>query len=55
MQLRYYQEESLAALLAYFQSKPIDSNPLLVLPTAAGKTIVFSHLIKQLRDRKSVV
>ena len=48
MQLRYYQEESLAALLAYFQSKPIDSNPLLVLPTAAGKTIVFSHLIKQL-------
>ena len=57
MQLRYYQEESLAALLDYFQTKPIDSNPLLVLPTAAGKTIVFSHLIKELNgnDRRFMI
>ena len=48
MQLRYYQEEALGSLLKYFQTKPIDHNPLLVLPTAAGKTIVFSHLIKEL-------
>ena len=32
-------------------TKPIDHNPLLVLPTAAGKTIVFSHLIKELSSR----
>jgi len=50
MELRYYQEESLNALLDYFRDRPFDHNPLLVLPTASGKTIVFSHLIKELSN-----
>ena len=48
MQLRYYQEEALGSLIKHFNTKPTDHNPLLVLPTAAGKTIVFSHIIKEL-------
>jgi len=47
MKLRDYQQKAIDAVLSYW-SKHLSKNPALVLPTGAGKTIVFSFLIKAL-------
>lgn len=48
MKLRYYQEEAIEAALHWFDTQA--THPLIVLPTGAGKTVVFANLIKQLFD-----
>ena len=50
MKLRYYQEEAIEAALHWFETQ--SSHPLIVLPTGAGKTVVFANLIKQLFERE---
>ena len=50
MKLRYYQEEAIDAALHWFKTQ--DTHPLIVLPTGAGKTVVFANLIKQLFERE---
>lgn len=47
MKLRYYQRNAIDALHHWFETRPIEDHALIVLPTAAGKTIVFSHFIKE--------
>ncbi len=47
MKLRYYQRNAIDALHDWFDSRPVGEHPLLSLPTAAGKTIIFSHFIKE--------
>lgn len=46
MKLRYYQRNAIDALHSWFDTKPEDP-ALIALPTAAGKTIIFSHFIKE--------
>lgn len=46
MKLRYYQRDAIDALHHWFDTKPEDP-ALIALPTAAGKTIIFSHFIKE--------
>lgn len=46
--LRPYQQEALDATFAYWREKP--GNPLIVLPTGAGKSLVIAQLIKTLTD-----
>lgn len=45
MNLRSYQQESIDALFAYFQAK--DGNPLLVMPTGSGKSVVLAFFLKK--------
>ncbi len=45
MKLRYYQRNAIDALHTWFDTRPEDPT-LIPLPTAAGKTIIFSHFIK---------
>jgi len=47
MELRFYQTEAVEVLLKFYLSKSTDSG-LCVLPTASGKTIIFSEFIRQL-------
>lgn len=49
MQLRSYQREAIDALYDYFQEN--DGNPLLVLPTAAGKSVIIGAFIRELMER----
>lgn len=49
IKLRDYQEEAIESLFDWWKEKPEDF-PLLVLPTGAGKTIVFTTLIKRLLE-----
>ncbi|MCP4477819.1 MAG: DEAD/DEAH box helicase [Planctomycetaceae bacterium] len=51
MKLRDYQEKAIAAILKFWE-RVVGQNPALVLPTGAGKTIVFSFLIKRLFEKK---
>ena len=46
MKLRYYQRNAIDALHSWFDTRPEDPT-LIALPTAAGKTIIFSHFIKE--------
>jgi len=46
LKLRYYQRNAIDALHSWFDAKPEDP-ALIALPTAAGKTIIFSHFIKE--------
>lgn len=46
MKLRYYQRNAIDALHSWFDTKP-EEPALIALPTAAGKTIIFSHFIKE--------
>lgn len=46
IQLRPYQRESLDALYAWFRVNPT-GNPLLILPTGAGKAILIAELIRE--------
>ena len=46
IQLRQYQRESLDALYAWFLANPT-GNPLLVLPTGAGKSLLIAALIRE--------
>lgn len=45
IKLRTYQQEALDSLIKAFKKK---KTSLLVLPTGAGKTVIFSHLVKEL-------
>ena len=47
MQLRYYQRDAIDSLHHWFETKPYNEHALISLPTAAGKTIIFSHFIKE--------
>jgi DNA repair protein RadD len=46
LKLRYYQRNAIDALHSWFDTKP-EEPALIALPTAAGKTIIFSHFIKE--------
>ena len=48
MELRNYQEKALAKAHCWFNQET--GYPLIVLPTGAGKTVVFASLIKQLYE-----
>ena len=47
MKLRPYQEDAVTSLINWFDSESIDRRPLLNLPTASGKTVIFSNVIKR--------
>ena len=47
MKLRYYQRDAIDSLHHWFKTKPTNEHALIALPTAAGKTIIFSHFIKE--------
>ena len=47
MKLRYYQRNAIDALHDWFATRPVEDHALIALPTAAGKTIIFSHFIKE--------
>jgi len=49
MQLRDYQRAAIDALYAYFGSN--SGHPLLVLPTAAGKSVIIGAFIRELMER----
>lgn len=51
--LRPYQSEALAAIRAAYAAGV--RRPLVVLPTGAGKTVVFAHLIRELPGRALVL
>lgn len=51
--LRPYQHEALAAIRAAYAAGV--RRPLVVLPTGAGKTVVFAHLIRDLPGRALVL
>ena len=44
MQLRWYQQEAIASIYAYFQSKV--GNPIVALPTGTGKSVVIGEFIR---------
>ena len=50
MKLRYYQRNAIDALHSWFDTRPEDPT-LIALPTAAGKTIIFSHFIKEVFNK----
>ena len=50
MKLRYYQRNAIDALHSWFDTKP-EEPALIALPTAAGKTIIFSHFIKEVFNK----
>ena len=52
MKLRYYQREAVDSLHNWFDTRPAENHALITLPTAAGKTIVFSHFIKETLEQK---
>ncbi|MBF0182231.1 MAG: DEAD/DEAH box helicase family protein, partial [Magnetococcales bacterium] len=45
LQLRPYQREAIDAIYAYFQEKT--GNPLIVIPTAGGKSLVMATFIQE--------
>lgn len=45
MKLRYYQQEAIDATRDFLRTKP-DQNPIIVLPTGAGKTPVIAEMCK---------
>jgi DNA repair protein RadD len=47
MDLRPYQEDAVTSLFDWFGSQSITDHPLLSLPTASGKTVIFSTFIKR--------
>jgi DNA repair protein RadD len=47
LKLRYYQRDAIDSLHHWFKTKPTSDHALIALPTAAGKTIIFSHFIKE--------
>ena len=49
MQLRYYQKEAIESFYDYVCNNP-GKNPLIVLPTAAGKSIVIAEIIKMVLE-----
>ena len=49
MELRNYQKKALQKALCWFEEET--GYPLIVLPTGAGKTVVFATLIKQLYEQ----
>ena len=51
--LRPYQEECVQRILAAYEHDR-HGEELLVLPTAAGKTVIFSQVIAQLADRYGI-
>ena len=54
IELRDYQSESIKRVLASYEKDPTGQE-LIVLPTAAGKTIVFSEIISRLGNRALVL
>lgn len=53
-ELRDYQSESIKRILASYEKDPTGQE-LIVLPTAAGKTIVFAEIIRRLGNRALVL
>ena len=55
-QLRYYQQEAVDAVFAFFEKSPVpNASPLIVLPTGAGKSLVIGALVKELATRGATV
>ena len=50
MQLRDYQKDSIDALYSYFQENAT-GHPILVLPTAAGKSVIAGEFIRGLMQQ----
>jgi len=50
LNLRYYQRNAIDALHKWFEAKP-EGPALISLPTASGKTIIFSHFIKEVFNK----
>ncbi|HPE62443.1 MAG TPA: DEAD/DEAH box helicase family protein, partial [Thiolinea sp.] len=50
MQLRDYQRASIDATYHWFQNNP-SGNPLLVLPTAAGKSVIAGKLMQEIVEQ----
>jgi DNA repair protein RadD len=48
LKLRYYQRDAIDSLHKWFNTRPAEDHALIALPTAAGKTIIFSHFIKEI-------
>lgn len=48
LKLRHYQEDCISAVFAAWSEGM--RRPAVVLPTGAGKTVVFSHLVKKFRE-----
>lgn len=49
MILRPYQREAIDALYAWFHANP-DGNPMLILPTGAGKSVILATLIREILE-----
>lgn len=48
MQLRWYQEQAVKSLFNYFYKS--DGNPIIVLPTGSGKSLVIAEIIKRMNE-----
>ncbi len=48
--LRNYQIESVEKAIEYFESGDPKNRPIIVAPTAAGKSIYIGHIANHLRD-----
>ena len=51
MKLRYYQQDAIDAAFHWFDTQ--NTHPLIVLPTGAGKTVVFASMIKKIFEENS--
>ena len=52
MKLRVYQREAIESIFSWWEEdNRLGENPLVVLPTASGKTVVFCALIQELISR----
>ena len=49
MELRYYQQEAVDSVYDYLREH--DDNPCVVLPTAAGKSLVLAQIAKDAVER----
>lgn len=53
LELRQYQQEAVDAFTSAVEEGV--QRPAIVLPTGAGKTVVFAAIARQFRDRRPIV